>query len=454
MKIWSILLLTIILLPLIVSCGGDSNSDSEPDSGPLVNKPTLSVEKASIIFDSNNSSFDIIVTAENTSWSVDVTKGSDWLSANKNGTNVSISTKENPNTEDREGTVVVTAASDPKLSCSIIVTQKGAKAYISVNETNIAEHSFPGSFDYGKNGADYKQAFKIKSNVQWTLLGMVEWLNVSATSGNGDVELSIYPTSENPRPSPRTAELSLSSNGAESVTIYITQLGGNQNQKLIAKLIEEEGSTIYETVFSYDSQGRVVKAVKTESSATSTNSYGERTYQYGELTIISKEVVEGSYSNGQTFKRSESHSYSLENGIIVKDVEIYSWSYSYNGITGGNNSTTTSSYSYDSNGYLASVSGTKIAWTGGNLTSIGEREFTYTNIPWNKGMFFTFNGTNMDSCLWPSGYWGNTPKYMPSQDTYKKMTYNYEISNGLITKVTITNNNTGDITYISTIVWE
>lgn len=231
-----------------------------------------------------------------------------------------------------------------------------------------------------------------------------------------------------------------------------------QDQKRIVKITEEEGSTIYETVFSYDSQGRVVKAVETESSATSTNSYSERTYQYGELTIISKEVVEGSYSNGQTFKRSKTHSYSLENGIIVKDVEIYNYSYSYNGITGGNNSTTTSFYSYDSNGYLVSISESgetiPIVWTDGNLTSLEGREFTYTDIPWNKGMFFYFKGTNMDSCLWPSGYWGNTPKYMPSQDIYKNWTYIYETSNGLITKVSITNSNTGAVLYISTIVWE
>lgn len=221
---WSVL--TFIVVAMLsfgfMSCGGKENDDPEP--APVNNKPTLSVEKTSITLDSSNSNSEVTVNVENTGWSVDVTKGSDWLYANKNGDKVSISAKENTNTEEREGTVKITATSDSNLSCSITVTQNRAKGYITVNGTNSAEHSFPGAFDNGKSGIDYKQAFKIKSNVIWTLSGKVEWLNVSATSGNGEVDLSIYPTSENPTSNPRTADLILSGNGAQSVTISITQL--------------------------------------------------------------------------------------------------------------------------------------------------------------------------------------------------------------------------------------
>lgn len=221
--------------------------------------------------------------------------------------------------------------------------------------------------------------------------------------------------------------------------------GETSSSKHIVKIIEEEDGAIYETIYSYDSQGRVVKVVGTESSASS-NSYSERTYQYGESVIISKEV-DGLWS--------ESHSYTLENGRIVKDVEKQTYE-------GRNNSTITTLYSYDSNGYLTTISESgssidsntkQIEWTNGNLTSMEGREFKYTNIPWNKGIFFYYKGSNMDSCLWPSGYWGNTPKNMPSQDINKNWTYNYETSDGLVTKVSITNNKTGEKA-ISTIVWE
>ena len=228
---------------------------------------------------------------------------------------------------------------------------------------------------------------------------------------------------------------------------------GKTSSKHIVKMIEEEDGTIYETFFSYDSQGRVVKVVETESS-TSTNSYCERTYQYGELTILSKEVMEGTYSNGQSFSWFESHSYTLENGKIVKDVEKSS--------SGRSNFTTTTSYSYNSKGYLTSISESgsdndsntkQIEWTDGNLTNMGGREFKYSNIPWNKGIFFYFKGSNMDSCLWPSGYWGNTPQNMPSQNVYYNWTYKYETSNGLVTKITITDNETGEKS-IYNYVWE
>ena len=207
-----------------MSCGGGDDDDDDPKPTPEQTKPTLSVDKTSITLDSNNSSSDVTVTVENTGWSVDVTKGSDWLSASKNGNKVSISAKENTDSGDREGTVVVTASEDTNLTSTITVTQKGAEGYITVNGTSSAEHTFPGTFDNGKSGIDYKQVFKIKSNVVWTLSGKVEWLNVSATSGNGEVDLSIYPTSENPTSSPRTAELSLSGNGADPIIIKITQL--------------------------------------------------------------------------------------------------------------------------------------------------------------------------------------------------------------------------------------
>lgn len=186
--------------------------------------PTLSVTGSVSVDANGGTSGDIIVTAENTDWSVDVTVGKDWLTAYKNGNRVSVSAKENPETSDRNGTIVITATADPKLSYPINVTQKGTSAYITINGSASAEYTFPGEFTNGKSGVDYKATFKIKSNVQWILGGKEDWLNVSATSGNGEVELSVYPTSENESDETRRSTLTLSGAGA-NISIEISQEG-------------------------------------------------------------------------------------------------------------------------------------------------------------------------------------------------------------------------------------
>ena len=169
---------------------------------------------------------DILVNAQNTDWSVDVTSGREWLSAFKNGNKVSVTAKENTGTSERSGQIVVTSTADSRLSCTIMVTQSGNSAYITINGSETGEYTFPGKFDTGKSGIDYKETFKIKSNVQWTLTADDDsWLNISPKSGNGDVDLNIYPKSENNTDSPRTARLTISGGGV-SKSIVIIQEGG------------------------------------------------------------------------------------------------------------------------------------------------------------------------------------------------------------------------------------
>ena len=127
--------------------------------------------------------------------------------------------------------------------------------------------------------------------------------------------------------------------------------GGNssdkQSSKHIIKIIEEEGGSIYESTFTYDSQGRVIKIIESESSGEGTNSHSEKTYQYGETVIITKEITQESWSNGQIFSSSESHSFTLENGLIIKDEERQS--------NNTNSSTHTYNNAYNADGYLISI---------------------------------------------------------------------------------------------------
>ena len=62
--------------------------------------PVLSVNNTLVYVEANGlTNDDIIVTAENTDWSVDVKVGREWLTAYKNGRKVSISAKENTNVD-------------------------------------------------------------------------------------------------------------------------------------------------------------------------------------------------------------------------------------------------------------------------------------------------------------------------------------------------------------------
>jgi len=227
-----------------------------------------------------------------------------------------------------------------------------------------------------------------------------------------------------------------------------------QSSKHVAKIITEEGSSFYESSFTYDSQGRVIKVTETQS-GTGTNSHSETEYQYGEMLIISKMKGEGTYSNGQSFTRTESHSYTLENGRIVKDEEKQ------------NGSSSTETFSYDANNYLSSISskgsdnesGTKITWSDGNLIKLGNRSFEYSNYPWVKGFPLYLKSSNMDANLFAIGYYGNIPKNLPSKTIASETsgyTYDYTFEGSYVTKVVITPfvENNKSHKSISTIIWE
>lgn len=227
-----------------------------------------------------------------------------------------------------------------------------------------------------------------------------------------------------------------------------------QSTKHIAKILTEE-AYLYESSFTYDAQGRVTKIIETET-APSFNTYSETTYQYGEMTIISKMTKERTFSSGQINSNSETHSYTLENGRIVQDKEKQ------------DNSSDTYTFSYDVNNYLSSISskGTNIesetkiiTWSDGNLIKLGNRLFEYSNYPWAKGFPFYLKGSNTDANLFAMGYYGNIPQNLPSKYTYSETsgyTYEYSFDGSYVTKVVITPfvETNKDHKTIMTIIWE
>ena len=212
--LWLISMALIVGLSLtLVSCG--------PDDDPV---PTLSVNGSASIEANGTVYGDITVTAENTDWSVEVTNGREWLTAYKNGNKITLSAKENQLKDERTASVVVTATANSALSQTVNVVQKGTAATITVNGTESTDISFTGAFD-NKSGIDFKQTIKVVSNVDWNISGKPDWLNVSPSNGNGNVDMVIYPTSENSSSSSRSATITLNG-GGRSATINVTQDAG------------------------------------------------------------------------------------------------------------------------------------------------------------------------------------------------------------------------------------
>lgn len=205
--------LFIVLGVSIISCSKDNHD-----------QPTISVNGNVSVEANGNVSGDIVVTTENTDWTVDVSNGKEWLTAYKNGNKVTLAAKENPSTEDRIGTLIISATADSKLSYTVNVTQKGSTSSITVNGSETTDITFIGFFD-NRSGIDFKQTVKIVSNVSWSISGKPEWLSISPSNGNGNIEMVIYPNSENETASSRTASIILNGAG-KSATINVTQEAG------------------------------------------------------------------------------------------------------------------------------------------------------------------------------------------------------------------------------------
>ena len=203
--------------------------------------------------------------------------------------------------------------------------------------------------------------------------------------------------------------------------------GGSANSsKRIAEIIEFSDGEMIEKTYTYDAQGRIVLIKKVETYYGKEDP-GEVTYQYDKNSIQCHS--EDGYS-------VDDHIYTLANGLIVE--EFYK-SVSRNGIIAY-----TILYSYDKDGHLisivdndeeASTSNYDIVWKDGYITSFGESDFTYTDIPWNKNLIFALDDYFLDPNLMLRGYFGKLPKHMPLTIGYYK--YDYTLGpDGLISKIT------------------
>lgn len=248
--LWSVIA---IIMVTTMSVGFVSCSD-DPD-------PELSVSPLDVNFSADGGNKSVTVTAKETDWTVDVTRGDEWLTANMNGNQASLRASKNEGTQERTGSVRITATADAKLTYTVTVTQEGATGSILIDGTSSsANRTFEGSFG-GNSGIVFKQSLQIVSNVQWNAqvsyetTGQTNWLSISPTTGKGTVTMDIYPTSENETSAERKAVITLSGEGISN-TIEVIQKGG----KPVCYVEPANAVALYDRIaWEYEATGNVNK---------------------------------------------------------------------------------------------------------------------------------------------------------------------------------------------------
>jgi len=160
------------------------------------------------------------------SWSVN--SASSWLVLNKlNGTGNDILTA---------SSVSMNATSNPRsaqlyledlpnnLKDTLTVIQGGATGVIVVNPTNLRLASSSGS----------SAIFNINSDVNWSISGTPNWLNLTPSSGMNNGFVTASATSANQSGSDRVATLLVSGLGAISKTVTVTQLDAGTSAFLLS----------------------------------------------------------------------------------------------------------------------------------------------------------------------------------------------------------------------------
>ena len=93
-------------------------------------------------------------------------------------------------------------------------------------EENISRYMnvSPGSVTIGP-AADSQGSFSIDANMDWSITDNAAWLSVSPAAGSGNSTITVTAASANTSISPRSAEITIDSDGAGSKTVTVTQTG-------------------------------------------------------------------------------------------------------------------------------------------------------------------------------------------------------------------------------------
>lgn len=181
----------------------------------------LSVNLSEVALSKDKGSKQSVVIKTNYDW---ILKGApQWVNVSasngKGDSTITFETNEFNNSMDprsAEVSIIASNGEESKSTNLYVVQEAGLDAVelsVNLNEISLSENK--GS----------KQMVTIKSNYEWTLSGVPEWLNVSAYSGNGESSIELETNEFNNSTTSRSAELKIeASNGVKtartSITVY------------------------------------------------------------------------------------------------------------------------------------------------------------------------------------------------------------------------------------------
>ncbi len=183
-------------------------------------------------------SVNYLTITSNISWTVEVTSGSEWMTAGPssgtgNSTITARATSANPSTSaTRSAEITVSGAGVADVI--INVTQEAQDVTFSVSPTEL-------NLGAGLNSSDI---FYISSNISWTVSSDESWLSVSAASGSGDGTITVIAEENTSLTTDRTANVTVTGGGVSEV-VTVTQAMASPELEISTTslgLENEEGS--------------------------------------------------------------------------------------------------------------------------------------------------------------------------------------------------------------------
>lgn len=167
-------------------------------------------DKSYLNFTSVDETKTVTVTAS-ADWSYTVSM--DWAKVSRKGNTLTISVEANNNPEARSCELVI-SSNDEEKSDVVKITQETSLTTVSSDVSELNFSSYEGAF----------QSLYLKSNGDWQVTRVPDWLRPSVSKGNGNKNLSFSALSENKSSNPRKGSVIISTVDQE-LNVTVCQYG-------------------------------------------------------------------------------------------------------------------------------------------------------------------------------------------------------------------------------------